>query len=61
MRQGLTWLTIRRGIRRRRYLFRCSTTELHGSKAMAGIEPATFGVRRNPRLHHRRKLYARIP
>jgi hypothetical protein len=23
---------------------------------MAGIEPATFGVRRNPRLHHRRSL-----
>ena len=23
---------------------------------MAGIEPATFGLRRNPRLHHRRSL-----
>jgi hypothetical protein len=32
MRQGPTWLKIRRGISRRRYLFRCSTTELHGSK-----------------------------
>jgi hypothetical protein len=30
--QGATWLKIRRGISRRRYLFRCSTTELPGSK-----------------------------
>ena len=29
---------------------------LHGSKPMAGIGPATFGVRRNPRLHHRQSL-----
>jgi hypothetical protein len=26
-------------------------------EAMTGIEPATFGLRRNPRLHHQRSLY----
>jgi len=37
-------------------MFRCSATELHG-EAVAGLEPATFGIRRNPRLHHRRKTW----
>jgi len=28
---------------------------------MAGLEPATVGLRSNPRLHHRRDLYVYSP